>query len=152
MSTDAQKRASTNYNRRQDNIMVRPSKEEGAIIRAAAAANNQSVQAFILQAVRERIERESVEQDTTGSQSPEDIAMIGTPEWWERHRGRTQQVAGTSDTINQSGVDSISGEERTYVRPIVAQSPIQSTHHELTDDDFPELSHEDLAFLHDFNR
>ena len=29
MSTDAQKRASTNYNRKQDNIMIRPSKEEG---------------------------------------------------------------------------------------------------------------------------
>ena len=37
MSTEAQKRASTNYNRKQDNIMVRPTKEEGAAIRAAAA-------------------------------------------------------------------------------------------------------------------
>ena len=38
MSTEAQKRASTNYNRKQDNIMVRPTKEEGAAIRAAAAS------------------------------------------------------------------------------------------------------------------
>lgn len=36
MSTEAQKRASTNYNRKQDNIMIRPAKEEGAAIRAAA--------------------------------------------------------------------------------------------------------------------
>lgn len=57
MSTEAQKRASTNYNRKQDNIMVRPSKEEGAAIRAAAAASGQSVQAFILQAVHEKMER-----------------------------------------------------------------------------------------------
>ena len=58
MSTEAQKRASTNYNRKQDNIMVRPSKEEGAAIRAAAAASNLSVQAFILRAVRESMERQ----------------------------------------------------------------------------------------------
>lgn len=58
MSTDAQKRASTNYNRRQDNIMVRPSKEGGAIIRAAAAAAGKSVQGYVLEAVREKMERE----------------------------------------------------------------------------------------------
>lgn len=58
MSTEAQKRASTNYNRKQDNIMVRPTKEEGAAIRAAAASAGQSVQAYVLQAIRERMERE----------------------------------------------------------------------------------------------
>ena len=52
MSTEAQKRASTNYNRRQDNIMIRPNKEEGAAIRAAAAAAGMSVQAYVLRAVR----------------------------------------------------------------------------------------------------
>ena len=58
MSTEAQKRASINYNRKQDNIMIRPTKEEGAEIRAAAAGAGQSVQAYVLQAVRERMERE----------------------------------------------------------------------------------------------
>ena len=58
MSTEAQKRASINYNRKQDNIMIRPTKENGAEIRAAAANVGQSVQAYVLQAVRERIERE----------------------------------------------------------------------------------------------
>lgn len=58
MSTDAQKRASTNYNRKQDNIMIRPNKEEGAAIRAAAAAAGRSVQGYVLQAVREKMERE----------------------------------------------------------------------------------------------
>ena len=60
MSTEAQKRASTNYNRKQDNIMIRPTKE-GAAIRAAAASVGQSVQAYILQAVRERMEREQAQ-------------------------------------------------------------------------------------------
>lgn len=55
MSTDAQKRASVAYNRKQDNIMIRPSKEEGALIRAAAAAAGKSVQAYILEVLRERI-------------------------------------------------------------------------------------------------
>lgn len=52
--TEAQKRAKIAYNRRQDNIMIRPSKEEGAAIRAAAAAAGQSVQAYILAALREK--------------------------------------------------------------------------------------------------
>lgn len=55
MSTEAQKRASAAYNRRQDNIMIRPSKEEGAVIRAAAAEAGKSVQAYILDVLRERI-------------------------------------------------------------------------------------------------
>ena len=58
MSTEAQKRASTNYNRRQDNIMIRPNKEEGAAIRAAAAAAGMSVQAYVLRAVRVWMEHE----------------------------------------------------------------------------------------------
>ena len=42
-------------------IMVRPTKEEGAAIRAAAASVGQSVQAYILQAIRERMEREQAQ-------------------------------------------------------------------------------------------
>ena len=59
MATEAQRRASINYNKRQDNIMIRPSKEEGAIIRRAAADACQSVQGYILQAIKERMEREN---------------------------------------------------------------------------------------------
>lgn len=58
MSTEAQKRASINYNRKQDNIMIRPSKEEGAAIRASAAAAGMSVQAYVLRAVRVWMEQE----------------------------------------------------------------------------------------------
>ena len=59
MATEAQIRASINYNKRQDNIMIRPSKEEGTIIRRAAATAGQSVQGYILQAIKERMEREN---------------------------------------------------------------------------------------------
>ena len=59
MATEAQRRASINYNKRQDNIMVRPGKEEGAEIRQAAANAGQSVQGYILQAIKERMEREN---------------------------------------------------------------------------------------------
>ncbi len=70
MSTDAQKRASTNYNRKQDNIMIRPSKEEGATIRAAAAGK--STQGYVLEAVREKMERERGGGIPAGAGSPED--------------------------------------------------------------------------------
>ena len=60
-TTEAQKRASTSYNRRQDNIMIRPTKEEGARIRAAAAAAGLSVQRYILEILRQHLPEE--EQD-----------------------------------------------------------------------------------------
>lgn len=49
--SEAKKRANTAYNRRQDNIMIRPSKEDGAKIRACAAAAGKSVQRYILDIV-----------------------------------------------------------------------------------------------------
>lgn len=58
MATEAQRRAVIAYNKRQDNIMVRPSKDDGAAIRAAAAAAGQSVQRYILDAVAARMAAE----------------------------------------------------------------------------------------------
>ena len=59
MATEAQRRAVIAYNKRQDNIMIRPTKEHGAAIRAAAAAAGQSVQRYILDAVAARMAAES---------------------------------------------------------------------------------------------
>lgn len=59
MKNEAQSRASTKYNKSRDNIMIRPTKEEGEEIRVAAAAAGQSNQQYILQAVRERMERDN---------------------------------------------------------------------------------------------
>lgn len=53
--SDAHKRASKKWNESRDNIMIRPSKDEGQQIRQAASEAGQSVQAFILDAVREKI-------------------------------------------------------------------------------------------------
>ena len=50
-TSEAQKRANAAYNRRQDNIMLRPSKEDGARIRTAAADAGKSVQRFCLDLV-----------------------------------------------------------------------------------------------------
>lgn len=44
-----------------DNIMVRPALPEGEQIRAAAAAAGQSLQGYILDAVRERMQREETQ-------------------------------------------------------------------------------------------
>lgn len=51
MSTEAEKRAVANYQKKRDNIMIRPDKDTGAQIRQAAADAGQSVQQYILQAV-----------------------------------------------------------------------------------------------------
>ena len=52
--SDAHKRASKKWNESRDNIMIRPSKDEGQQIRQAAAEAGQSVQAYILEAVCQR--------------------------------------------------------------------------------------------------
>ncbi len=56
--TEAQKRSNIAYNRRQDSITIRPSKQDGAAIRAAAAAAGQPVQVYIKQACFERMQRD----------------------------------------------------------------------------------------------
>ncbi len=53
MASEAQKRASRKWDKSRDNIMIRPTKEVGAAIRAAAAAAGMSIQQFILAAVAE---------------------------------------------------------------------------------------------------
>ena len=55
MATKAQRKAVSAYQKRQDNIMIRPSKDEGARIRQAAADAGMSVQAFVLDTLRARI-------------------------------------------------------------------------------------------------
>ena len=55
MATKAQRKAESAYQKRQDNIMIRPSKDEGARIRQDAADAGMSVQAFILDTLRARI-------------------------------------------------------------------------------------------------
>ena len=46
-------------------ILLKPYKDEGQLIREFAASAGQSVQGYILQAVRERMEREKNQQKTT---------------------------------------------------------------------------------------
>lgn len=59
MSTDAQRAAVLRHQAKLDRIVIQPSKEEGMKIRQAAANAGQSVQGYILQAIKERMEREN---------------------------------------------------------------------------------------------
>ena len=59
MASPAQIQANVRYNRSRDSITIRPSKEDGAAVRQAAAAAGQSVQGYIMQACYERIQREN---------------------------------------------------------------------------------------------
>lgn len=72
--SEARKRANVEYNRRQDSITMRPKKQQGAAIRAAAAASGQSLQGYILQAVRTRMEQEGqpLEIEQTPAESGEE--------------------------------------------------------------------------------
>lgn len=59
MASPAQIQANVRYNRSRDSITIRPSKEDGAAVRQAAAAAGQSVQGYIMQACSERMQREN---------------------------------------------------------------------------------------------
>lgn len=59
MVTESKRRNNDKYNAKCDAIQVRPLKPEGELIRAAAAAAGESLQGYILKAIRERMERES---------------------------------------------------------------------------------------------
>ncbi len=56
--SDKKKISNSRYIAKCDSIQIRPPKERGDEIRAAAAAAGQSMQSYILQAVRERMEKE----------------------------------------------------------------------------------------------
>jgi len=56
--TEKKKQSNARYTEKCDYINIRPLKEEGQKIRAAAAAAGQSLQGYILQAVRERMEKD----------------------------------------------------------------------------------------------
>lgn len=56
--SEAKKAADKRYTQKLDQIMIRPYKEEGVAIRAAAANAGQSVQAYVLDSVRWRMKRD----------------------------------------------------------------------------------------------
>ncbi len=57
--SEAKRQANAAYQKRQDALTVRPSKEEGARIRAAAAAAGMSVQGYILSILRQHLPPET---------------------------------------------------------------------------------------------
>ena len=61
MSTEAKREGNKRHQLKLDRIVIQPSKEEGAGIRAAAAESGESLQGYILSAVRDRMERYNAE-------------------------------------------------------------------------------------------
>ncbi len=62
---DSRRRANDKYNAKCGRLELRPLREDVEAIRAAAAAAGQSLQGYILQAVRERMERDKLPQHYT---------------------------------------------------------------------------------------
>lgn len=53
------------YQANRDAIMLRPTKEDGALVRSAAKERGMSVQAFVMETVLRRIEEENSPTDET---------------------------------------------------------------------------------------
>ena len=58
MATKAHLEGNARHQAQLDRLIVQPYKEEGDAIRAAAAKAGESVQGYILKAIRERMEKE----------------------------------------------------------------------------------------------
>ena len=63
MQSEAKRRGNAKYNAKCDQIMIKPLRPEGESIRAAAAAAGQSLQGYILDAVRARMGRPEAQPD-----------------------------------------------------------------------------------------
>lgn len=83
MPTEAKREGNARHVAKLDLIKIQPYREEGATIRAAAADAGQSLQAYVLQAVRERMLRES-----SGISSPTPSGNIQT----SHHKSPVQSV------------------------------------------------------------
>ena len=62
--TEAKRASNRKSDMKYQQILLKPYKDEGQLIREFAAAAGQSVQGYILQAVRERMDREKNQQKT----------------------------------------------------------------------------------------
>lgn len=60
--TEAKRASNRKSDMKYQQILLKPYKEEGQLIREFASAAGQSVQGYILQAVRERMDREKNQQ------------------------------------------------------------------------------------------
>ena len=90
--SEARKRANVEYNRRQDSITMRPKKQQGAAIRAAAAASGESLQKYILHAVQERMTREGQPLEIDSAESGE-LAVS------EAHKKASYKYNASRDSI-----------------------------------------------------
>ena len=63
--TEAKRASNRKSDMKYQQILLKPYKEDGQLIREFASAAGQSVQGYILQAVQERMEREKNQQKTT---------------------------------------------------------------------------------------
>lgn len=90
-SSDAQKKAVREYQKKCDAIMLRPLKADGEKIRAAAAKSGVSTQGYILNAVQQKIEAESAGKylvliNETEAQDYAQNANLPLTDWLKEHQ------------------------------------------------------------------
>ena len=96
--SEAKKKSNAAYNRRQDNIMLRPSKEDGARIRKAAADAGKSVQRYCLDILLKSV--------------PDEVPNADTLEAFEElENGGGEHFSGTAEELFKKILSEPDGEE-----------------------------------------
>lgn len=96
--SEAKKKSNAAYNRRQDNIMLRPSKEDGARIRKAAADAGKSVQRYCLDILLKSIPDETPNAETLAAMK-------------ELDNGGGEHFSGTTEELFKKILSEPDGEE-----------------------------------------
>ena len=92
--SEAKKAAYKRHTAKLDQIMIRPYKEKGAEIRHAAKARGMSIQAYILEAVQMRMDREA-----NLPEAAEPLKQLKTPEQPSVSNAPVRQTASEAPPV-----------------------------------------------------
>ena len=98
--SEKKKITNSRYIAKCDSIQIRPSKDRGGEIRAAAAAAGQSVQAYILQACAERMARDGFTPAESGEEGGGGVIRAAAGSGWkEQPGGKCKSSGGGCDLL-----------------------------------------------------
>ena len=123
MQSQARKESIARHVAKLDQIKIQPHREEGAEIRASAAEAGQSVQAYVLQAVRERMQRDN-EESPVGNVRTESAAFL-SPDTLERAKAAAERdgesVYGFVNLAVQRAIARPAGEVTLSLPPMIVE-------------------------------
>ena len=123
MQSQARKESIARHVAKLDLIKIQPYREEGMVIRDSAAEAGQSVQAYVLQAVKERMQRDNGE-NPVGNIRTEGAAFL-SPDTLERARASAEEngedISRFIGRAVESAIERPAGEVTLSLPPMILE-------------------------------